>query len=130
MTTADDHWPATLERVMGALDFNLAPVGGGKAEVQAKIRGDISQMPSLVGLAIRAAIQVDRRVAASDSEAPVDRKAILARKDLSRALTDGVAAMFVTGYATAYRLELARILWVGIADAPRRRLEDLARPRA
>lgn len=127
MTTADDHWPATLERVTGTLDFGLAADGG---TVQAKIRGDISQMPALISLAVQAAIQIDKRVAAADSAAPVDRKAILARKDLSRAVTDGVAAMFVTGYATAYRLELARILWVGIADAPRRRLEELARPRA
>ena len=127
MTTADDHWPATLARVTGALDFELATGGG---SVQSKIRGDTGQMPALISLAVQAAVQVDKRVAASDSAAPVDRKAILARKDLSRALVDGVAAMFVTGYATAYRIELARILWAGIADAPRRRLEELAGPRA
>lgn len=126
MTTADDHWPTTLERVAGALDFDLAPSGG----VRAKPRGDISQLPALVNLAVHAAIELDKRVAASDTNAPVDRRAVLARKDLSRALTDGVASMFVTGYATAYRLELARILWTGIADAPRRRLEEMARPRA
>ena len=125
MTTADDHWPATLERVTGTLDFYMAAGG-----VQAKIRGDISQMPALISLAVQAAIQVDKRVAVSDTAPPVDRKAILARKDLARAVTDGVSAMFVTGYATAYRIELARILWAGIADAPRRRLEELARPRA
>lgn len=110
---------------MGVVDFELTAAGG----VLAKPRGDISQLPALVGLAVQAALQVDKRVAASDTETPVDRKAILARKDLSRAMTDGRAAMFITGYATAYRLELARILWVGIADAPRRRLEELARPR-
>lgn len=127
MTTADDHWPATLARVTGALDFELAPGGG---SVQAKIRGATNQMPALVSLAVQAAVQVDKRVAVSDDAAPVDRKAILARKDLSRALLDDVPTIFVTGYATAYRLELARILWAGIADAPRRRLEELARPRA
>ncbi len=84
---------------------------------------------ALVGLAARAAVQLDKRVAAADTEAPVDRKAVLARKDLVRAIADDVSAMFVTGYAAAYRLELARILWAGIADAPRRRLEELARPR-
>lgn len=110
---------------MGVVDFELTAAGG----VLAKPRGDISQLPALVGLAVQAALQVDKRVAASDTETPVDRKAILARKDLSRAMTDGRAAMFITGYATAYRLELARLLWVGIADAPRRRLEELARPR-
>jgi hypothetical protein len=125
MTTADDHWPATLERVTSALDFEIADGGG----VRAKPRGDISQMPALVNLAVHAAIQLDKRVAASDAAKPVDRKAILARKDLSRAMLDGVAPSFVTGYATAYRLELARILWVGIADAPRRRLEEMANPR-
>lgn len=123
MTTADDHWPATLERVTGALDFDIAAGG-----VRAKPRGDISQLPALVNLAVHAAIELDRRVATSDANAPIDRKAILARKDLSRALTEGAPAMFVTGYATAYRLELARILWTGIADAPRRRLEEMARP--
>jgi hypothetical protein len=127
MTTADDHWPTTLERVMGAVDFELTP--GPKRDVRAKARGEVSQLPALVGLAVQAAIQVDKRVADSDTEAPVDRKAILARKDMARAMADGVASMFVTGYATAYRLELARILWAGISDAPRRRLEELARPR-
>ena len=129
MTTADDHWPATLERVTGVLDFEPAPIADGKSEVRAKIRGDVSQLPALVGLAARAAVQLDKRVAVADAEAPVDRKAILARKDLVRAIADGVSAMFVTGYAAAYRLELARILWAGIADAPRRRLEEMARPR-
>jgi hypothetical protein len=127
MTTADDHWPATLERVTSALDFELAP--GAKPEVRAKVRGDISQFPALVSLAVQAAIQLDKRVAGADTEAPVDRKAILARKDLTRSAIDGISAMFVTGYAAAYRLELARILWAGIADAPRRRLEEMARPR-
>lgn len=130
MTTADDHWPATLERVTGVLDFEATPVAGGKSEVRAKIRGDISHLPALVGLAAQAAVQLDKRVAAADTEPPVDRKAVLARKDLVRSIADGVSAMFVTGYAAAYRLELARILWAGIADAPRRRLEELARPRA
>lgn len=125
MTTADDHWPATLERVVGALDFERAPNGS----TLAKPRGDISQLPALVNLAVHAAIQLDKRVAASDPAAPVDRKAILARKDMARAVMDGQAAMFITGYATAYRIELARILWAGIADAPRRRLEEMAGPR-
>jgi hypothetical protein len=69
------------------------------------------------------------RVAGPHRAPPVDRKAILARKDLTRSAIDGISAMFVTGYAAAYRLELARILWAGIADAPRRRLEEMARPR-
>lgn len=122
MTTADDHWPATLERVVGTLEFERAPGGA-----LAKPRGDIGQLPALVNLAVYAAIELDKRVAASDPAAPVDRKAILARKDLARAVADGLAASFVTGYATAYRLELARILWAGIAEAPRRRLEEMAR---
>ncbi len=129
MTTADDHWPATLERVVSTLDFEVAPGGGTKPEVRAKIRGDISELPALVNLAVHAAVELDKRVAASDPEAPVDRKAILIRKDLARALIDGVNMVFVTGYAAAYRLELSRILWAGIADAPRRRLEEMARPR-
>ncbi|WP_297514228.1 hypothetical protein [uncultured Caulobacter sp.] len=126
MTTADDHWPATLQRVVATLDFELAP--GAKAETRAKLRLDVSELPALINLAVHAAIELDKRVAAGDGDPPVDRKAVLVRKDLSRALIDGVNPMFVTGYAAAYRLELARILWAGIADAPRRRLEELARP--
>ena len=129
MTTADDHWPATLERVVGVLDFEIAPGDGAKPAIRSKIRGDISQLPALVNLAVHAAVELDRRVAAAEAAAPVDRKAILVRKDLQRALANGANAMFVAGYATAYRLELARILWAGIADAPRRRLEELAKPR-
>jgi len=126
MTTADDHWPTTLERVVGALDFERAPDGA----TRAKPRGDISHLPALVNLAVHAAIELDKRVAASDTAAPVDRKAVLARKDMARAVMDGQSSTFITGYATAYRLELARILWAGIADAPRRRLEEMAGPRA
>ncbi|MCY1647304.1 hypothetical protein OVA11_09625 [Caulobacter sp. SL161] len=125
MTTTDDHWPITLQRVAGALDFELAGAGRDRLEMRAKSRGDTSRLPALVTLAMQAALEVDRRVAASEHEPPVDRKAILARKDLSRAMTEGAHSMLLTGYATAYRLELARILWAAIADAPRRRLEEL-----
>ena len=41
----------------------------------------------------------------------------------------GARSPFVTGYKTAYRVELARVIWKAIADAPVRRLEDLARAR-
>lgn len=130
MATEDDHWPTTLERVVSTLDFIVTEAGGDKPALTARPRGDSTQLPALVSLAVRAALEVDRRVAASDSEAPIDRKAILARKDFSRAMVGGTHDMLLTGYAMAYRLELARILWAGIADAPRRRLEELARPRA
>jgi hypothetical protein len=117
MTTADDHWPATLERVTSTIDFEIAP--GPKRGVRAITRGDISQLPALVNLAVHAAIELDKRVAVDDRETPVDRKAILARKDMARAMLDDRPASFITGYATAYRIQLARILWTGIADAPR-----------
>jgi hypothetical protein len=130
MTTADDHWPATLQRVVATLDFELANKDPATPEIRGKTRGDISQLPALVSLAVRAALELDKRVEGSDSQTPVDRKAILARKDLVRAMSaatrDIAQGMFVPGYATAYRMELARILWTGIADAPRRRLEELA----
>jgi hypothetical protein len=129
MTTMDDHWPTTLQRVVASLDFEIEEGGRERVEIRARVKTDSRQVPALVDLALQAALEVDRRVAASDAEPPIDRKAVLARKDLSRAMTDGAHSMFLTGYATAYRLELARILWAGIADAPRRRLEELARPR-
>lgn len=128
MATEDDHWPTTLERVVSTLDFSVTGAGGDKPALTARPKGDSTQLPALVGLALRAALEVDRRVAATDTEPPVDRKAILARKDFARAMVGGAHGMLLTGYAMAYRLELARILWVGIADAPRRRLEELARP--
>lgn len=130
MVTDDEHWPTTLERVVSTLDFTVKESGGDMPVLTASPKGDSSQLPALVGLALRAALEVDRRVAASDPEAPVDRKAILARKDLARAMIGRSHGMLLAGYAMAYRLELARILWTGIADAPRRRLEELARPRA
>lgn len=111
---------------MGSLEFDRGPEG----DAVARPRGDISQLPALVNLAVHAAIALDRRVAVSDANPPVDRKAILARKDLVRAMLDQRPATFVTGYAAAYRVELARILWAGIADAPRRRLEEMANARA
>ena len=130
MTTANDHWPATLQRVVATLDFELANKDPAKPEIRGKTRGDTGQLPALVSLAVKAALELDKRVGSSDSEAPVDREAILARMDLVRALSaatrDSAQGMFVPGYATAYRMELARILWTGIADAPRRRLEELA----
>lgn len=122
MTTADDHWPKTLQRVVGSLDFDH----GSDGDAVARPRGDIGQLPALVSLAVHAAIALDKRVAASDANPPVDRKAILARKDMVRAMLDQRPATFVTGYAAAYRVELARVLWAGIADAPRRRLEEMA----
>jgi len=126
MTTADDHWPTTLERVMSTLEFEIA-AGQDKPWLRSKIRGDVSQLPALVNIAVHAAIELDKRVALGDREAPVDRKAILARQDLARAMVEKRAPAFITGYATAYRVQLARILWTAIADAPRRRLEEMAR---
>lgn len=130
MTTADDHWPTTLQRVVGALKFEIEDPGRSQLQIRAKSKDDASQLPALVTLALQAALEMDRRVANADPEPPVDRATILARKDLARAMTDGAHSMLLTGYATAYRLELARVLWAGIADAPRRRLEELARPQA
>ena len=57
---------------------------------------------------------------------PTTATELAAVRALSAATRDSAQGMFVPGYATAYRMELARILWTGIADAPRRRLEELA----
>ena len=61
---------------------------------------------------------------AHDAQARSVRQALV--DALNRETPGSGRSPFVTGYATAYRVELARVLWAAIADAPRRRLQELA----
>ncbi|MBU4435382.1 MAG: hypothetical protein PSX79_16240 [bacterium] len=135
MITADDHWPATLQRVVAALDFKVPDARAVKPIMEIKVRQDIQNLPALIQTAVRATIEIDHWIALERLEIPVDREAILARKDLARALANeppgSRQSPFTSGYDAAYRLRLGQLVWVAIADHPRRRLEELAsaRPR-
>ncbi len=139
MTTADDHWPATLERVTNALDFELTNEQLGAKTTQpsflmrAIAPSDISNLPALVATAVHAALEIDRLIALP-GPGGFDPKARSVRQALVDALNkeppgSGQRSPFVLGYKTAYRLELARVIWKAIADAPARRLQELARAR-
>ncbi len=139
MTTADDHWPATLERVTNALDFELTKEQVGVKTTQPSFLmravppADISGLPALVATAVHAALEIDRAISLP-APSGLDPKARSVRQDLVDALNKeapGAAqrSPFVMGYKTVYRLELARVMWKAISDAPARRLQELARAR-
>ena len=134
MTPADDHWPATLQRVVAALEFKLAGARGFMPAMTLQPRGNLGALPALIQTAVDAAIEIDSWIADERQEAAIDREAIVARKSLARALASeppgSSQSPFTDGYAAAYRLQLARAVWAAIADHPRRRLEDLASSRA
>jgi hypothetical protein len=133
MTTADDHWPATLQRVVAALEFKVQQPSAVKPVMEIKVRQDIRALPALIQTAVRATIEIDHWIAAERLETPVDREAILARKELARAMASeppgSAQSPFTTGYDAAYRLRLEQLVWAAIADHPRRRLEELAAAR-
>lgn len=133
MTTADDHWPETLQRVVAAMDFELADekVGTDTTKPSFLMRvvssANLSALPALVATAIHAGLEIDRRIAAPGPALDVQARNV--RQALVDALNreaGGPRSPFVTGYTTAYRIELARVLWAAIADAPARRLQELA----
>lgn len=133
MITADDHWPATLQRVIATLDFKVTD---GKAIVPVMAvepRQDIRNLPALIQTAIQATLEIDHWVAEERMEIPVDREAVLSRKNLARALAaeppGSTQSPFTAGYDAAYRLLLEQLVWSAIADHPRRRLEELASAR-
>lgn len=136
MTTADDHWPETLKRVVAAMEFELTDekVGADTTKPSFLMRSfanaDFSALPALVATAIHAGMEIDRRIAAPGRSYDVQARKV--RQALVEAMnkeTAGVRSPFVTGYATAYRIELARVIWAAISDAPARRLQELARTR-
>lgn len=138
MATADDHWPETLNRVTAALDFELTnkKIGAATTRPSFAMRtfapSDLSALPALVATAVHAGLEIDRLIAVPGPGA-FDAQARTVRLALAEALnmeTPGAdRSPFVTGYKTAYRVELARVIWKAIADAPVRRLEELARAR-
>lgn len=135
MATADDHWPETLQRVVAMLDFELTneKVGANTTKPSFLMRTiaptDLSALPALVATAVHAGLELDRRIAAPgpayDSQARSVRQALVTALNADTA--GGGRSAFATGYKTAYRLEVARVLWKAIADAPARRLQELAR---
>lgn len=85
MTTADDHWPATLERVTNALDFELTnqQIGAKTTQPSFLMRAiapsDISALPALVATAVHASLEVDRLIALPGPAAMTPRPAACAR---------------------------------------------------
>lgn len=138
MANAEDHWPETLSRVAAILDFQLTDekIGANTTKPSFKMCAfaptDLSALPALVATAVHAGLEVDRLISMPGSGA-FDAQARKVRQALAEAMNKeppgGGSSPFVTGYKTAYRVELARVMWKAIADAPVRRLEDLARAR-
>ncbi len=138
MANADDHWPETLNRVAAILDFELTneKLGANTTKPSFKMRAfapsDLSAFPVMVETAVRAGLEIDRLISlpgpgAFDAQARKVRQALV--EALNKEPPGAARSPFVTGYKTAYRVELTRVIWKAIADAPVRRLEDLARAR-
>ena len=135
MTTADDHWPETLQRVVATMEFELTTekVGADTTRPSFLMRttttANLAALPALIATAVHAGLEMDRKIAAPgpayDAQARNVRQALV--EALNREAQSGARSPFVTGYTTAYRIELARILWAAISDAPSRRLQELAR---
>lgn len=134
MTTADDHWPATLQRVVATLHFKVADPRAIVPAMQIEVRQDIHSLPTLIQTAVKATIELDSWIAVERMEVPVNREAVLARKQLARAIAadppGADQSPFTAGYDAAYRLRLEQLMWAAIADHPRRRLEEMASARA
>lgn len=134
MITADDHWPATLQRVVATLDFKVADAKAVKPIMEIQVRQDIHSLPALIQTAVKATLEIDHWIATERMEIPVDREAVLARKQLARAIAaeppGSIQSPFTAGYDAAYRLRLEQLVWAAIADHPRRRLEELASARS
>jgi hypothetical protein len=138
MANADDHWPETLNRVAAILDFKLTDekIGANTTKPSLKMcafaPADLSTLPALVATAVQAGMEVDRLISlpgpgAFDAQARKVRQALA--ESMNNEAPGPARSPFVMGYKTAYRVELARVIWKAIADAPVRRLEDLARAR-
>ena len=130
MSDNNDHWRTVLQRAMAALDFritsppNTVPTMVGEPAPQKKA------LPVMVYHAVAASAVVDTWVVAGEGEILIDRPAVLARQRLLKAKAaeppGSTTSPFSTGYAAAYKLELARLVWLAIIDDPGARLETLA----
>ncbi len=130
MITADDHWPATLQRVVATLEFRVNDPKAPVPVMAIGTRQDIQSLPALIQTALRATMEIDDWVAKERIEIPVNRDAVITRKTLARALATDAQSPLTMGYETAYRVKLEGLMWAAIKDYPRRRLEELAGMRA
>jgi len=130
MSETNDHWKTVLQRGVTALDFQITSPPNALATMVAAPAPQKRALPVTVFYAVTAAAVVDSWVAGGDGEVLIDRPAVLARQKLLNAKAaeppGSTPSPFSLGYATAYRLELARLLWLAIIDHPGRRLEALA----
>jgi hypothetical protein len=131
MNEPDDQWSVTLQRGVASLDFQVARDPAVAAPVMTGLLGDLRGARAMVQAAAMAAAEADRWVAAGSGDIPIPRALVLTRRDLAKAKAaeppGSTTSPFTAGYAAVYRLELARLLWAAISDAPARRLEELAR---
>ncbi|MFT4254010.1 MAG: hypothetical protein QM608_16190 [Caulobacter sp.] len=131
MNEPDDQWSITLQRAVANLDFKVARDPAVGTPVMTGLLGDLRGARAMVQAASMAAAEADRWVAAGSGDIPIPRDLVLTRRDLAKAKAaeppGSTTSPFTAGYAAVYRLELARLLWAAISDAPARRLEELAR---
>jgi len=133
MNQPDEQWTRVLERAVGVLDFRITSPAHGPTVMATEAGPAARGLPAMIQAAAQAAIEVDRWVAAGQGDVPIDRAAILARKDLAAAKAQeppgSGPSPFSTGYSAIYRLSLTQLLWTAIADNPVRRLQALAAAR-
>jgi hypothetical protein len=131
MNEPDDQWSVTLQRGVASLDFQVSRDAMAGATVMTGALGDLRGARALVQAAALAAAEADRWVASGSGDVPIPRNLVLTRRDLANAKAaeppGSTTSPFTAGYAAVYRMELARLLWSAISDAPARRLEELAR---
>ena len=131
MSDTNDHWKTILQRGANALAFRItSPFNAVKPTMVAEPAPQKRALPVMVFHAVAAIALVDGWVAAEEGEILIDRPAILSRQKLLKAKAaeppGSTQSPFSTGYATTYRLELSRLVWLAIIDDPASRLETLA----
>ncbi|MBI1683233.1 hypothetical protein [Caulobacter hibisci] len=131
MNEPDDQWSVTLQRGVASLDFQVTRDPAIGSPVMTGRPADMRGARAMVQAAALAAAEADRWVAVGSGDIPIPRDLVLTRRDLAKAKAaepaGSVTSPFTAGYAAVYRLELVRLLWAAISDAPARRLEELAR---
>jgi hypothetical protein len=130
MSESNEHWKTVLQRGVNALDFRITSPPNATPTMIGEPAPQKRALPIMVYHAVAAAAVVDGWVAGGEGQVLIDRPAILARQRLLSAKAaeppGSRPSPFSTGYATTYGLELARLLWLAIIDAPAERLEALA----
>ena len=130
MSDNNDHWRTVLQRAMAALDFRITSLPNAVPTMVGEPAPQKKALPVMVYHAVAASAVVDTWVVAGDGEILIDRASVLARQRLLKAKVaeppGSTPSPFSTGYAAAYKLELARLVWLAIIDDPGARLETLA----